>query len=133
MSTPCSSSGTHLIVSEGVTAMIASIIPAPKPANIDLGAESLPWIVHELMTASASCGMTHLVVLEHRFELIISGEPHTGLYCVPDDDRRTSRIQALVSSLAYRLLERLIRRQRLQNGSQQISRCQVTRARNADR
>lgn len=24
---------THLIVSEGVTAMMASIIPAPKPAN----------------------------------------------------------------------------------------------------
>jgi hypothetical protein len=34
---------TYLIVSEGVTAMIASIIPAPKPASIDLGADSFPW------------------------------------------------------------------------------------------
>jgi hypothetical protein len=33
----------YLIVSEGVTAIIASIMPAPRPANIDLGADSLPY------------------------------------------------------------------------------------------
>ena len=39
--------GTYLIVSEGVTAMMASIIPAPRPANIDLGADSRPCtLVH---------------------------------------------------------------------------------------
>ncbi len=32
----------YLIVSEGVTAKIASIIPAPSPARRLLGAETLP-------------------------------------------------------------------------------------------
>lgn len=37
---------TCLIVSEGVTATIASDMPAPRPASIDRGAVNLPYKEH---------------------------------------------------------------------------------------
>ena len=90
----------HLIVSDGVTAMIASIIPAPRPANIDRGAESFPCPSARLLTPC----VTHILVLKQRLELIIRCEAHTGLGSIADDDGGAAGVKALDSSLGERPL-----------------------------
>jgi len=74
----------YLIVSEGVTAIIASIIPAPRPANIDLGADSRPFI--SAMITSHQGMIAYLVVTEHLLELIICRKPHARFDCISHDN-----------------------------------------------
>lgn len=86
--------------------MIASIIPAPRPANIDLGADNFPYQL-------SSHRVTHLLIHQSRFELIIRREPHTGLDCVADDYGCTSCVESTDSPLRDRLSQSLIRAQGL--------------------
>ena len=81
---------TYLIVSEGVTAKTASIIPAPRPARRLRGADTLPSPTHArqgLFSRSTelarSCQMTHLSVRERMLEVVVRDEAYARLDGVP--------------------------------------------------
>ena len=82
---------TYLIVSEGVTAKTASIIPAPSPASRLRGGETLPSPTHPHVSLLPPCSgltraaATHLSVRERMLEVVVRNEAYTSLdgisYC----------------------------------------------------
>lgn len=110
--------GTYLIVSDGVTAIMASIIPAPRPANIVLGADSFPY--HRSAPPPRVCGTdvcilsrgrgTYLIVTEHRLELIVCREPNTRLDSISEYHSADTSIKTRNTPLRKCLPEHLIRR-----------------------
>jgi hypothetical protein len=106
---------SHLIVSDGVTAKTASIIPAPNPAlktqTSDMAQKrSACTRTHQQGSLARSLYphsgqnkhsrpddppvRTHLGIRQHALEMVVANEPHAGLRRVSDHKRRASRIQA---------------------------------------
>lgn len=50
--------------------------------------------------------ITHILVLQERFELVVGREPHSGLDGVSNHDSRASGIQTFDPTLRQSLLER---------------------------
>ena len=98
------------MVSEGVTAMMASNTPAPRPASSDRGAVSLPYT---MLSATSTCRPTHILILEHRFELVISRESDSSFRGISNDHHAAARIEPSETALAKRLAESSVWRQRL--------------------
>ena len=107
----------HLIVSDGVTAKIASIIPAPSPAKVHIPRSQ------QVLTCKSSTGATYrqdcavqrpspgrdavifrlagtsraatyIGICESMLEMVIRDEPHSRLGCISNDKRGTPRIES---------------------------------------
>ena len=80
--------GAHLMVSEGVTAKTASIIPAPSPASRLRGADTLPSSTPVRASAIMPVSLAqeeraaHLSVRERVFEVVVRDEAHARLHRV---------------------------------------------------
>ena len=76
---------TYLIVSEGVTAKTASIIPAPSPASRLRGGETLPSPTHPHVSllppysGLTRAAVTHLSVRERMLEVVVRDEAYARL------------------------------------------------------
>ena len=80
--------GAHLMVSEGVTAKTASIMPAPSPASRLRGADTLPSSTPVRASAIMPVSFAqekwaaHLSVRERVFEVVVRDEAHARLHRV---------------------------------------------------
>ena len=95
---------THLIVSEGVTAKTASIIPAPSPASRLRGGETLPSPTHAHVSllppysGLTRAAATHLSVRERVLEVVVGHEAHArlhGVACRIEQQQRYDLLHAL--------------------------------------
>lgn len=89
---------THLIVSDGVTAKIASVMPAPSPAtqtiNISLSPPSDASPAKKRTQKTPRCRNLALRIRQFTLEVIIGQEPNTRFHRVSNDKRCTSRVEA---------------------------------------
>ena len=101
----------HLIVSDGVTAKIASVIPAPSPARCTVvsevnsrsstGQPDLQDCVERSLSPEryvsagqqAAGSQTHLGIRQHPFEFIIADESNTCFDRVSNNERAATRIE----------------------------------------
>lgn len=99
---------TYLIVSLGVTAIIASSTPAPKPASTVRPGVILPWNLYQQLTPRL-LNISYLIIGQQALDTIIGHESDPCLERIAGDQGSRTRVQSFGAMASKSLTQNLYR------------------------